>query len=103
MTALLVRDLLGGDILIANVVRGGKRVERHAWNRLASGLTVDLTREQFRAGESFTEPSVEEPLITRRNPERYETLAERARAALGGTEPGTASKPDTVDLVAQSH
>ncbi|MDX6410755.1 MAG: hypothetical protein QOE91_271, partial [Gaiellaceae bacterium] len=77
-----VRELLGGDILIANVVRGGKRVERHAWNRLASGVTLDLTREQFRSGESFTEPAVEEPLITFRTPERYETLAARVRLAL---------------------
>jgi hypothetical protein len=82
VTALLVRELLGGDILIANVVRGGKRVERHAWNRLASGVTLDLTREQFRSGESFTEPAVEEPLITFRTPERYETLAARVRLAL---------------------
>ena len=42
-----------------------------------------LTREQFRAGETFTEPAVEEPLITRRNPERYERLEARVRAALG--------------------
>lgn len=83
VTALLVRALLGGDILIANVLRNGKRVERHAWNRLPSGITLDLTREQFRDGETFTEPAVEEPLITRRNPERYERLAARVRAALG--------------------
>jgi len=82
VTALLVRELLGGDILIANVLRDGKRVERHAWNRLTSGVTVDLTREQFRAGESFTQPSVEEPLITHRTPQRYETLAARVRSAL---------------------
>ena len=83
VTALLVRELLGGDILIANVLRGGKRVERHAWNRLPSRIALDLTREQFRNGESLTEPSVEEPVITRRHPERYETLAARVRAALG--------------------
>ena len=83
VTALLIRELLGGDILIANVLRGGKRVERHAWNRLPSGITLDLTREQFRNSESLTEPSVEEPLITHRHPERYEALAARVRAALG--------------------
>jgi hypothetical protein len=82
VTALLVRELLGGDILIANVVRDGKRIERHAWNRLASGITVDLTREQFLTGEQFTEPAVDEPLITHRTPERYETLKARVLAAL---------------------
>lgn len=82
VTSLLVRELLGGDILIANVIRNGKRVERHAWNRLTSGVTLDLTREQFLAGEQFTQPAVEEPLITRRTPERYETLAARVRSVL---------------------
>jgi hypothetical protein len=85
VTALLLRELLGGEILIANVVRDGKRIERHAWNRLASGLTLDLTREQFRAGESFTAPAVEEPLITHRTPERFETLRARVLAALAST------------------
>jgi hypothetical protein len=89
VTSLLVRELLGGDILIANVVRDGKRVERHAWNRLASGITLDLTREQFLAGEQLTEAAVEEPLITHRTPERYEALRARVFAAL--------------DLVADSH
>jgi hypothetical protein len=62
---------------------GARPPRRHAWNRLPSGITLDLTREQFRAGETFTEPAVEEPLITRRNPERYERLQARVRAALG--------------------
>ena len=82
VTALLVRELLGGEILVANVLRDGRRVERHAWNRLPSGLTVDLTREQFQRGERFGQPSVEEPLLSSRNPERYATLRARARNAL---------------------
>ena len=34
VTALLVHELLGGEILVANVLRDGRRVDRHAWNRL---------------------------------------------------------------------
>jgi hypothetical protein len=83
VTALLVRELLGGKILVANVLRDGRRVERHAWNRLPSGLTLDLTREQFVNGERFGEPSLEEPLLTSRNPERLATLRARVRARLG--------------------
>ena len=83
VTALLIRELLGGDILVSNVMRDGKRVDRHAWNRLPSGLTVDLTREQFRDGEQFGEPRVEEPVFTHRNPERFATLRARVRARLG--------------------
>ena len=82
VTALLVRELLGGEILVANVLRDGRRVERHAWNRLLSGLTLDLTREQFVRGERFGEPAVEEPILTQRNPERFATLRARVRAQL---------------------
>lgn len=82
VTALLVRELLGGEILVANVLRDGVRVDRHAWNRLPSGLTLDLTREQFTQGERFAEPRIEEPLLTHRHPERFATLRERVRSTL---------------------
>jgi hypothetical protein len=83
VTALLVRELLGGEILIANVIRAGKRVERHAWNRLASGIEVDLTHSQFHDGEQLAEPHVDEPIALQGAPERYELFASRVRTALG--------------------
>ena len=83
VTALLVRELLGGEILVANVLRDGVRVDRHAWNRLPSGLTLDLTREQFTQEERFGEPAVEEPMLTHRHPERFGTLRELVRSKLG--------------------
>jgi hypothetical protein len=76
-TALVVRELLGGEILVAGVVRDGRRVCRHAWNRLPSGLTLDLTREQFRAGETFEQPAVGEPHVVDRYPERYRLFRQR--------------------------
>ena len=83
VTALIVRELLGGEILAANVLRDGRRVDRHAWNRLPSGLTVDLTRGQFVNGETLGEPDIAEALVTHRNPERFATLRERVRTTLG--------------------
>lgn len=83
VTALLVRELLGGEILVANVLRDGRRVERHAWNRLPSGLSLDLTRDQFASGESLGEPAVEEPALTHRHPERFAALRSRVHAELG--------------------
>jgi hypothetical protein len=77
VTASLLRELLGGDIVIANVLRDGRRVGGHAWNRLPSGLTVDLTRDQFRDDETFGRPRVQEPIAMRRSPERYQLLRER--------------------------
>lgn len=83
VTARVVRDYLGGEIIVAGVVLKGTRVDRHAWNRLPSGLVVDLTREQFRDGERLEAPAVNDPVRTDRNPERYELLAARVRATLG--------------------
>ena len=44
VTSLLVHDLLGGDLLSADVYLGDERIESHMWNRLPSGLEIDLTR-----------------------------------------------------------
>lgn len=80
VTALLVRELLGGEILLANVLVDGERVDRHAWNRLPSGLSVDLTRCQFQDGAELEDPTPGEPLLTDRA--RYELLASRVRQRL---------------------
>ncbi len=82
VTATLVRSYLGGEILIANVLHEGRRVERHAWNRLPSGLTIDLTRDQFKRGELLGEPAAEEPLGLGNARERQGLLAERVEKAL---------------------
>ena len=82
VTALLVRSYLGGEILIANVLREGQRVERHAWNRLPSGLTIDLTREQFERGELLGEPAAESRSGSATRGERQELLARRVEKAL---------------------
>lgn len=79
-TALLVRELLGGEILVADVISGGEWVDRHAWNRLPTGVAVDLTRSQFTRGERLSEPVVTEPVATHRS--RYELLAVRVRERL---------------------
>ena len=48
--------------------------------RLPSGLTLDLTREQFVNGERLGAPSPDEALLTHRNPERLAMLRARVRA-----------------------
>ena len=90
ITTLVVHDLLGGEVLAADVFLDGERVEAHMWNRLPSGLEVDLTREQFRAGQVVGEPRVRERPATfeptHPRYHRYETylvLSERVRATLG--------------------
>jgi hypothetical protein len=52
VTALVVQDILGGELLMADVHHAdGARQGVHYWNRLADGVEVDLTRAQFTHGE----------------------------------------------------
>jgi len=80
-TARVLRDYLGGEILIADVLLGGERtVERHAWNRLPSGLEIDITSCQFLRGETLGVPEVAEP--TRETVATAAILAARVRERL---------------------
>jgi hypothetical protein len=90
ITSLVVHDLLGGELLAADVFLDGKRVEAHMWNRLPSGIEIDLTRSQFRQGEVIGEPTTRErpaeldpthPRYFRY--EQYLVLSERVRRRLG--------------------
>ncbi len=78
VTALLVQDLLGGELIRTEVPGFGS----HYCNRLDSGLPVDLTFDQFPAGTLF--PAGEpvgrdrvlksERAVQARTAERYERL-----------------------------
>lgn len=93
VTALMVNDLLGGDLMVAEVLHGdGTPQGFHTWNVLAGGIEVDLTADQFRAGELVRRgESLRRPAgPPRRVPERYELLRERVLSALGALD-----EPDT--------
>lgn len=85
MATLVLHDLLGGDIAVADVLDGDRLQGRHSWLRTAGGLEIDLTREQFTATEVVGAPHfVERP---QRRPgrcvEQYELLHSRVFAKLG--------------------
>jgi hypothetical protein len=89
ITSLVVHDLVGGDVLAAGVFLNGERVESHMWNRLSSGVEIDLTRDQFRRGEVVGEPTVRarparfDPSHPRYHRyEQYLVLAERVQTRL---------------------
>ncbi len=87
-TSLVVHDSLGGDLYEVEVFTGGVRTDHHYWNRLPDGTEVDLTRTQFRNGETFG-PAIVLPRPTHVSPAaqaRYELLATRV---LGALEPPT--------------
>lgn len=54
ITALLLNDLIGRDLVVCEVHLGGEQHGFDWWNRLASGIEVDLTRKQFRRGQTLT-------------------------------------------------
>lgn len=82
VTALVIRELLGGEILMADVNGSHIPGERHAWNRLPSGEEVDLTLDQFRAGERLGAAAVDEPWVLDNGIDRGALLLKRVRARL---------------------
>ncbi|QGN50510.1 hypothetical protein GKC29_29255 [Micromonospora sp. WMMC415] len=86
VTALVLRELVGGELLLGPVLRrDGTRQGVHYWNRLDGGIEVDLTREQFSADEIVQEPVVVDPPpgAPARLREQYLLLRGRVHHALG--------------------
>lgn len=81
VTAMLLNDLLGGELIRGEVLVDGERVDYHWWNRLGLGIEIDLTREQFGPQEKITEG-----IVVPRPPEsewrRLRTEYELLRAAV---------------------
>jgi hypothetical protein len=86
VSALVIRAIYGGELVIATVLdRDGERTpDGHAWNILPSGEVVDLTFGQFVDGEQLDVPIVTEPVIDG-DPRRAHILAERVSQQLGIT------------------
>ena len=85
-TALTVHDLLGGELLIAEVSRSdGSRQGVHYWNLLPDGTELDLTREQFADDEVIQQPRIlRRPAgLPNRCAEQYLTMRGRVFDALG--------------------
>ncbi|MET9535648.1 hypothetical protein ABZY02_34710 [Streptomyces sp. NPDC006649] len=79
VTAMVLNDLLGGEVIRGEVHVNGERVDYHWWNRLGMGIEIDLTREQFRPVEIVTGGIViPRPPVTewRRLRPEYELLRE---------------------------
>ncbi|WP_354644388.1 YunG family protein [Kitasatospora camelliae] len=84
ITALLINDLLGGELMVGEVYLDGAQHGYHWWNRLPSGVELDLTREQFLRGETLSAiRRVVRPPGLRRRVEEYLLLRERVAARLG--------------------
>jgi hypothetical protein len=86
ITALVVHDLFGGDLMCGEVRSAtGEPQGHHWWNLLASGVELDLTREQFRHGQTVVAVRVvpRPPGPLKRRAAEYAVLRERVAARLG--------------------
>ena len=95
-TALTIHDLLGGELLIAEVLRtDGSRQGVHYWNLLPDGTEIDLTREQFASNEVIQQPRIlPRPAgLPKRGAEQYLTMKHRVLNALGMHEADGTSYP----------
>ena len=85
ITALIVNDIFGGDLMVGEIHSAGERECFHWWNRLPSGVELDLTREQLQDGQTVTAARVVQrpPGPLRRRHEEYLLLRERVAKHLG--------------------
>lgn len=90
-TALVLQDLFGGELLLAEVwCPDGRLQGYHWWNRLPGGAEIDLTDDQFAPGETVQPPRVvvRPPGPPRRCRVQYELLRRRVLTRIG--RPGVA-------------
>ncbi|MGW5938765.1 YunG family protein [Streptomyces celluloflavus] len=84
ITALIVNDVFGGGFIAGEVHFNEVQHGFHMWNRLPSGIEIDLTREQFRRGQTVTEGRVvERPPGPLRRWDEYLLLRKRVIVHLG--------------------
>ncbi|MGC5053336.1 YunG family protein [Micromonospora sp. DT48] len=100
VTALVVQDLLGGELILGEVFVRDDKVGHHYWNRLPDGQQVDLTADQFRPEEVVVGGRVQQrpPDAPRRCREQYEILRQRVRCLLAAGPWPDAAPPDVTPL-----
>lgn len=89
-TALVLQDWMGGEILAADVFRGGERVGMHYWNLLPGDVEVDLTGGQFLPNEELgprrtAKRPADATLMEHQGYAPYTLLRERVAARLGAS------------------
>ncbi|MGR4882624.1 alpha/beta fold hydrolase [Streptomyces sp. LARHCF249] len=96
ITALVVQDIVGGELMVGEVWLDGEQHGFHCWNVMPGGIQVDLTREQFRRGQTVTPGRLMGKRPGGRLPRRweeYQLLRRRVIDKLGPL-PGAVRMPD---------
>ena len=82
VTSLVVRDYIGGEVRIANVLRDGEPVDMHCWLELADGSTIDWTTDQFDFEYELGAPIDLTPIVDETGVDRHRLLARRVARVL---------------------
>ncbi len=82
VTSMVVRDYLGGEVRIANVLHEGQAVDMHCWVELPDGDRVDWTTDQFDYAYELGDPLDLQPIVDETGVDRHVLLADRVAAAL---------------------
>ena len=84
VTALVVHDHFGGQILCSKVSLEGQFDGYHYSNQLPDGRIIDLTKEQFGPGETFEKPEIVVRIgeLPRNGANRYVLLRDRVNRLL---------------------
>jgi 8-oxo-dGTP pyrophosphatase MutT (NUDIX family) len=95
MTAMVVQDLLGGELVLGEVQVVGSKVGHHYWNQLPDGTLVDLTADQFHQDETVVGGEVRHrpPDAPRRCRGQYQLLRHRVFSSLAAAHPDLAAGP----------
>ncbi len=101
VTALVLQELVGGDLLLAEVrFTDGRHQGVHYWNRLPDGQEVDLTREQFQPDEIVGAPEVvaRPPGLPERGTHQYLRFRQRVHQALGLSDDSVVAPGERLEL-----
>ena len=82
VTALVLHDLFGGDLMRGEVRIDDEWADYHWWNSLPAGVELDLTREQFAPHEIVGPGAVIARGPLKRMNRQYELLHQRVFRAL---------------------
>jgi hypothetical protein len=86
-TAYVVKSIFGGEVVHAEVLPHTEPKQRHSWNRLPSGLELDLTREQFPHGQQFAQCDLPEELVWEHGGKQAQLLLQRVLSRLAFAAP----------------
>jgi hypothetical protein len=81
-TSFVLKSILGGEIVHAEILPHTQPKQRHAWVRLPNGIELDLTADQFPPGQQFRPCELPPDLVWSFGGKQAEVLLARVESKL---------------------